>query len=536
MQAKVAVHVHKVTSTHFGAPTTIPATKFNEMRRFFQGFKSDVDKFKDQVQEHVAQFSPGDVSSPGVEDFDEHESEHTKIFPVRQEDLLKYRKHRGVNLGSWFVLERWITDSPFREAAAPAASDLDVAKGRNAKSILERHWDTWIQPADWDWIAARGINSVRIPIGYYHVCGADRSILDGTDFWPFYDVYQGAWRRITNAILEANKRGITVQLAPGKQNADPHSGTSNPANFFHDPHNLRRGLYALQSLSMHLTSFLNSHDPPLSNVVSIELVNEPAPPNDGVLKRWYDDAIRVVQRGARGVPVYIGECWRPEVYAEYVARELKQEDPEGLVVLDHHLYRCFTQEDINTSVYDHTGRLRDHNGILSTFTRVAELVGRAGGALSVCEWSGGLNEGSLKHVRGEDQRRNARRDFLRAQLELYERTCAGWYFWTYKKEYRGDVGWSFREAVEEGVFPMKNGRIDAGILVRKKRWTDADVERECVRRVGKMEEERKKAYDAHRSYWSRIPGRYEHRRFWYGFTAGWNMAWRFYDSIEPDGE
>jgi len=84
-------------------------------------------------------------------------------FPTEQ-DFYRHRKQRGVNLGSWFVLERWIVDSPFHSADGPAQSDLDVARGANAKGILERHWDTWITDSDWAWIAERGVNTVRIPV------------------------------------------------------------------------------------------------------------------------------------------------------------------------------------------------------------------------------------------------------------------------------------------------------------------------------------------------------------------------------------
>ena len=66
--------------------------------------------------------------------------------------------------GSWFVLERWIADSPFQHAFQPAQSDLDIARGINAKHILERHWDTWMTEEDWVWISERGINTVRIPV------------------------------------------------------------------------------------------------------------------------------------------------------------------------------------------------------------------------------------------------------------------------------------------------------------------------------------------------------------------------------------
>ena len=49
-------------------------------------------------------------------------------------------------------------------------------------------------------------------IGYYHVCGADRSILNDTDFFPYYSVYEGAWRRITQAVLTTSRMNMTVLI------------------------------------------------------------------------------------------------------------------------------------------------------------------------------------------------------------------------------------------------------------------------------------------------------------------------------------
>ena len=65
------------------------------------------------------------------------------------------------------MLERWIAEAPFRAAAAPAQSDLDVARGAHAQEILEHHWDTWVTAQDWAWLAERGINTVRIPVRQY---------------------------------------------------------------------------------------------------------------------------------------------------------------------------------------------------------------------------------------------------------------------------------------------------------------------------------------------------------------------------------
>lgn len=49
-------------------------------------------------------------------------------------------------------------------------------------------------------------------IGYYHACGIDRSLLDGTEYAPYYDVYRGAWSRILGAIETARHHGIGVLI------------------------------------------------------------------------------------------------------------------------------------------------------------------------------------------------------------------------------------------------------------------------------------------------------------------------------------
>lgn len=125
------------------------------------------------------------------------------------------------------------------------------------------------------------------------------------------------------------------------------------------------------------------------------------------------------------------------------------------ICLDHHLYRCFTQADISTPATQHSVSLMDPNAATpQTFARVAGMLEDAGGALVVGEWSGALNPGSLQ---GPIDEREERVRYIAAQLALFEQYCAGWFFWTYRKQYRGDQGWSFRDAVEAGVFPDRVG-------------------------------------------------------------------------------
>ncbi|TFK70766.1 glycoside hydrolase, partial [Pluteus cervinus] len=437
---------------------------------------------------------------------------------LSERDFFRFRKQRGVNLGSWFVLEPWITPHPFRFAQAGGQSDFDVAKGSHAKEVLEEHWKTWITQQDWEWLSEKGINAVRIPIGYYHLCALDAEILKHTDFHGLYDIFEGAWPILRDGIKMAYSHNIGVLLdihaAPGGQNGEPHSGICGSPQFF-STINQNRTIDVLKTLMSNMVEF--------PNIIGIELLNEPHPPSDGVLQRWYTKAISEIRKSSppetTGIPIYVGDCWRLDDYAQYISRE--DANQLGHTVLDHHVYRCFTQSDINTSAQDHIESFRDSNTWFpQTLSRAAETVGRAGGGLTIGEWSGALNPNSLR-VGGSPDAKDTYRNYINAQLELYETHCTGWFFWTYKKGGGTDLGWSFRDAVENGVFPEIKGmrrNIDHGAGT----GGDNDLRRNEVKQI---------AYDQHCEYWSKYPGHYEHWRFTNGFDDGWRAAYTFFEFV-----
>ncbi|KAJ7156885.1 glycoside hydrolase superfamily [Mycena crocata] len=440
----------------------------------------------------------------------------TQPLPALESSIYRYRKQRGVNLGSWFVLERWIADYPFRHASNPAQSDLDVARGAHAKEVLEAHYDTWITESDWAWISERGLNTVRIPIGYYHLCGADPSVLSNTDFVDFGDVFSGAWVRVINAIETAHRFGLGVLLdlhaAPGKQNNDAHAGTSNPAAFFSHKRNRTHTIHVLRTL----VTLLNAHAPSLSNVVGIELLNEPHPPADADLQNWYTAAIKELAALDPTLPIYLGDCWKTDQYAEYI----KSTKHSSLLVLDHHLYRCFTSSDHQQKAPSHVHALTDEGADTPRMlARVAEKLDSAGAGLVVGEWSGALNPASL--TGSPDDAKN----YIAAQLQLYEARCSGHFFWTYKKQgAHRDHGWCLRDAVEGGAFPNRVGLLPSGSA-------DSDHERQTSVR----DRLKSKAFDEHVGYWSRFPGTYQHARFAEGFALGWDDGYTFLDfASRPD--
>lgn len=246
-----------------------------------------------------------------------------------------------------------------------------------------------------------------------------------------------------------------LHAAPGKQNRDSHSGTSAKDPQFFTKSNMKHTTQTLITLLEQLTRFAQSHNPPLSNLVGIELINEPASDhNHSMLEGWYTETSVALRRIDPSIPIYIGDAWMTDHYASFIER---QSGRLPFLVLDHHLYRCFTESDANTTVEQHVTNLSEPNSDTAQMLgRVSQKLGAqsVGGALVIGEWSGALNPGSLQGLENDIE---SRRNFVRAQLALFDVHCAGWYFWTYKKEQSGDKGWSLTDAVSAGVFPLVVG-------------------------------------------------------------------------------
>jgi glucan 1,3-beta-glucosidase len=236
-----------------------------------------------------------------------------------------------------------------------------------------------------------------------------------------------------------------LHAAPGKQNGDSHAGAPGPAKWFERKDLMEHTTRVLVVLLRSLTSFASQHS--LPNLVALELVNEPAPSGkyNDLLESWYArtaDALRSVDAT---IPLVLGDCWWPEHFVSACAKI------GGPVALDHHLYRCFTPGDASTPASEHARRLRDYgSGAPAMLGSCAQRLEDAGGGLIVGEWSGALNPGSLN---GAPDPKAAQREYVEAQLALYERVCAGWFFWTFKKQNPGDSGWGWRDAIATGVFP-----------------------------------------------------------------------------------
>ncbi|KDQ60739.1 glycoside hydrolase family 5 protein [Jaapia argillacea MUCL 33604] len=354
-------------------------------------------------------------------------------FDQTRANVFRYRQQQSVNLGSWFVHESWMTPSLYRCAAGKKISELDIASGWGstdaARTLLEKHWDSFITQADFDYLANIGINTVRLPIGYWSLGPA---YCQDTPFAQVADVYQNAWSRVVNAIIMADKAniGVLVDLhgAPGSQNGQPHSGISDgQTNLFDDPSNINKTIGVLSFLMQQLAY--------VSNVVGIQILNEPQ--NVPSLPDFYTQAItamRQITPEGSSFPLYLHDGFDLERFSDYIASRT------DFVVEDHHSYFVFTSSDAAESASDHSADVQS-----SIAGSLAAASAKQRRNLVVDEWSCALTAQSLS---GEADRKQAQESFCTDQMNVYAGSTAGWAFWSYTKEdCQTDPGWCFKAAV-----------------------------------------------------------------------------------------
>jgi glucan 1,3-beta-glucosidase len=336
-------------------------------------------------------------------------------------------KIHGVNLGGWLVLEKWIKPSLFAGQTAVDEYTFCQALGKEkATALLKKHRETWITVDDFKWLAAHGINAVRLPVGYW-VAEENPPFVTGLETmdWAF-------------RMAQANGLSVLLDLhgVPGSQNGWDHSGRQGALGWHTSKENIAHSLRIIERLATRCKAY--------DNLLGIELVNEPGRdvPQD-ILKSYYQDGYQCVRKhlGKERAAVVIHDAFRPFQWENFMF-----EPDYNNVILDTHLYQCFSDQD----------HQRDMNSQIevATVERKQQLDKmQKQHSCIVGEWSLGLPPKSLE---GLDPlaREAAMRAFGAAQLVSYEAT-RGWFFWTYRTEEGGS--WSFRDCVNRGWLPETFG-------------------------------------------------------------------------------
>ncbi|TKX18959.1 cellulase-like protein 8 [Elsinoe australis] len=437
-------------------------------------------------------------------------SDHpSTIAPPTIRDLYRYRYHHGTNLGSIFCLERWLTPSMYpdpchgsSELSAVSAS-LSQSGPDATRDKFSRHWNEYVSDADLDWLANEGgCTSVRLPIGYWTL-GPD--FCKGTAFEKVAGTYEGAWAAFRALVRRCGERGIGVLVdlhgLPGGANPNDHSGTdSGKAEFWERKGNVELGVRCVEFVVGELRGE--------ENLVGVQVVNEAEWGAKGMWE-FYDRAREAVGKVDGGLPVYVSDAWDLGKAAGEVGSRNAIGARGPPLVLDTHLYWCFSDQDkaktarqIAGEVYNKLGELDSASGSVVDKGACQAVVGEYSCVLTEDSWQKSGHEGSKEDLA---------REFGRAQSRRYQDKAGGSFFWTYRMDWMDGGEWGFKEQTNKGsITAPVNVHLDKG-----------EVE-DRVRRAREARDGKRGAtWGSHCQYWdTTYPGQYEHHRF----EAGWNIG------------
>ncbi|KAF7309486.1 Glycoside hydrolase family 5 protein [Mycena indigotica] len=183
----------------------------------------------------------------------------------------------GVNLGSWLVLESWMLPQEWIDMGGQRCDDCSAcvatefafaqAYPDTVDAKFKGHWESWFTASDVEALKSAGINTVRIPLGYWIVEAlVDRRV----EFYP-----RGGLAQLRRGLQLLHDAGIVVILdhhaLPGVQTANQmFTGRCTSDVEFYTPFNYHRALIwtSVMTTLAHL-------DPAFASAVAIEAVNEP---------------------------------------------------------------------------------------------------------------------------------------------------------------------------------------------------------------------------------------------------------------------
>jgi len=212
-----------------------------------------------------------------------------------------------------------------------------------AKELLDDRAKNFIADKDYQDMADIGLNTVRLPIGYWTFGNKynDTPLFEPFSRWA--SVYNNTLEQVHEHVQLALNHGIGVLLdlhgAPGSQNGADHSGVDHDTQFY----NKQEYIDTLVNVLRHLTEDFK-HYP---NIVGVELLNEPR--DHGNLQKFYHAAYAQVRQADPSMPIYICDTvWTSnlEKWSGFI-----QEHKWEWSFLDAHRYYAFNGNSITASAY-----------------------------------------------------------------------------------------------------------------------------------------------------------------------------------------
>ncbi|KAG5421750.1 exgA [Candida metapsilosis] len=371
---------------------------------------------------------------------------------------------RGLNLGGWFVLEAYITPSLFGSwLFGDDENNIPVDEyhftkqlGKEAaEQVLQMHWNSWYTEDDFEQMSYLGINTVRIPIGYWAF-----QLLDDDPY------VQGQVEYLDKALQWARNHNLKVWIdlhgAPGSQNGFDNSGLRDTIDWQKVDGNVQVTKDVLNTIFQKYGT-----DDYADVVIGIELINEPLGPSLNVdeLKQFYQDGYSSLRSTGSNTPVIIHDAFESIGYWDGFSIGNNAFN----VVLDHHHYQVFSAKELERSIDEHIS-VACNWGWDTKKESYWTVTGEWSAALTDCaKWLNGVRRGAryegqydnspyigscqqyLEYSTWPDDYKTNVRKYIEAQLDAYEYT-GGWIFWNWKTE--DAIEWDFQRLTAAGIFPQ----------------------------------------------------------------------------------
>jgi aryl-phospho-beta-D-glucosidase BglC (GH1 family) len=353
-------------------------------------------------------------------------------------------KIRGVNMGSLFVFEPWIATSTWSSMGCGRyKSEFDCVKGLGqtaANKAFQSHWASWITKSDITQMQSYGLNTIRVPIGYWM---KENLVYSNSEYFP-----QGGLAYLQQLCGWASDAGFYIIIdmhgAPGAQVVNnAFTGQYASTVGFYVDYQYERATAFLSWL----TTQIHTNNK-FRNVGMIGLVNEPIQNTAtaaSMISKFYPNAYAAIRAAESSLNITATNS----VHIQVMSSQWGSGDPNSaltdaqfMAYDDHRYLKWDSSVPVSQSAYISESCTDNRNPNNQSSTIVGEF------SLSVpdnVEWTSAWNPSSIANTAFYKK-------WFAAQVTSYEAHTSGWIFWTWKSQL-GDYRWSYQDAVAAGVIP-----------------------------------------------------------------------------------
>ncbi len=385
---------------------------------------------------------------------------------------------KGVNLGNWLVLEKWMSPGLWEGTTAEDEYYLPRQLSKEEyRARIKTHRSEYISERDFARIADMGMNTVRIPVPYF-IFG-DRE--------PFIGCVEELDRAFNWAEKYDLKILIDLHTVPMSQNGFDNGGLSGVCRWAQIPDEVeyvlnvleklaerygkRKGLFGIEPVNEPVSEEMwtgmgvQKRYPPVDK----ELAEGSAPISFEWLKKFYDRAFeRISSHVDNDKYVVFHDGFRLNEWKDY----LTQEKFRGRVILDTHQYIMMAEMlGCEQSVEGYQKYIDEK--LAPQIEKIQKYV-----PVVVGEWCifnslcvGMDTKGGQTVLNGMDTseaismpaelKKKIYMKLSKLQLEAWSR-CSGYFYWTYKMlldtadaAWQGWDCWDLAKSVDMGWFPSR---------------------------------------------------------------------------------